>query len=131
MVIGFGILGTVIMMTAERRREMGVMVAVGLQRSKLALITAMETLMLALSGVLAGVVIGIPLLEYMYRHPVPASGEMKEMIEEYGMEAVLVFSKDPAIYTDQALIVFFIAMITLLYPVISIFLLKPIKALRN
>ncbi|HRY99715.1 MAG TPA: hypothetical protein P5550_11730, partial [Bacteroidales bacterium] len=131
MVIGFGILGTVIMMTAERRREMGVMVAVGLQRWKLALITALETLTLALIGVAAGVVTAIPLLEYLHRHPVPATGEMKEMIEEYGMEAVLVFSRDPALYRDQALIVALIALTTLAYPVVSILLLKPIRALRH
>lgn len=131
MVIGFGILGTVIMMTAERRREMGVMVAVGLQRWKLAVITGLETLMLAFLGVLIGVAAAIPMLEYLYRHPVPATGEMKEMIEEYGMEAVLVFSRDPALYSNQALIVGLIALITLTYPVVSILLLKPIKALRR
>ncbi|MBE0676475.1 MAG: ABC transporter permease, partial [Bacteroidales bacterium] len=36
LVIGFGILGTIIMMMAERRREMGVMVAVGMHKSKMA-----------------------------------------------------------------------------------------------
>ena len=36
LVIAFGIFGTVLMMTAERRREFGVLVAIGMQKSKLA-----------------------------------------------------------------------------------------------
>ena len=36
LVIAFGIFGTILMMTAERRREFGVLVAIGMQKSKLA-----------------------------------------------------------------------------------------------
>src|SRR6056297_638351 len=42
LVIGFGILGTIMMMMAERRREMGVMVAVGMQKYRLGKIIRSE-----------------------------------------------------------------------------------------
>ena len=41
--VGFGIFGTVIMMMAERRKEMGIMVAIGMQKSKLSKILFYET----------------------------------------------------------------------------------------
>jgi putative ABC transport system permease protein len=38
LVIAFGIFGTVLMMTVERKREFGVLVAIGMQKSKLAIV---------------------------------------------------------------------------------------------
>lgn len=131
MVIAFGVLGTVIMMTAERRKEMGVMVAVGMQRKKLAIITGMETFMLGLIGVLAGCIAALPILSYFKANPIPATGEMKAMFEEFGVEALWVFSNDFSIYLNQGLAVIVITGIALLYPVIRILNLNPIKAIRD
>ena len=39
MIIAFGIFGTVMMMIAERRREMGVVIAIGMQRTKFSKVT--------------------------------------------------------------------------------------------
>ena len=54
LLIGFGIFGTIMMMVAERKREMGVMVAIGMQKTKLASILFFETIYIGLIGVLAG-----------------------------------------------------------------------------
>ena len=53
-VIGFGIFGTVIMMVSERRRESGIMVAVGMHKKRLSLILFIETILLGVTGVIAG-----------------------------------------------------------------------------
>ena len=45
MVIGFGILGTVLMMTSERMYEYGVVVSVGMRRIKLIIITLFESVL--------------------------------------------------------------------------------------
>lgn len=42
MVVGFGILGTVLMMTAERKYEFGVIIALGISRLKMSLIIVLE-----------------------------------------------------------------------------------------
>ena len=44
MIIAFGVLGTIMMMISERKRESGVMVAIGMQKSKLSSILFIETL---------------------------------------------------------------------------------------
>lgn len=131
MVIAFGVLGTVIMMTAERRREMGVMVAIGMQRSHLAIIVAFETLMLGLMGVLSGAIVSMPILTYFAHNPIPATGEMKRMFEEYGVEALWVFSNDPSMYINQGIAVIIITLFALIYPIITILGLKPMRAIRN
>ncbi len=52
MIIAFGIFGTVMMMTAERRKEFGVLIAVGMQKYKLSYVIVMETVLLGLVGVI-------------------------------------------------------------------------------
>ncbi len=52
-VIGFGIFGTIMMMVADRKREMGVMIAIGMQRFSLATILFFETVYIGFIGVLS------------------------------------------------------------------------------
>ncbi len=54
LVIAFGVFGTVLMLTAERKREFGVLVAIGMQKKKLASIMTLEMLLIGLLGMLAG-----------------------------------------------------------------------------
>ena len=44
MIIAFGIFGTVMMMTAERRKEFGVLIAIGMQKYKLSYVLVLETI---------------------------------------------------------------------------------------
>ncbi len=61
LVIAFGIFGTVLMMTTERRREFGVLVAIGMQKSKLAAIVSLEMIYIGLLGIFSGVALPFPL----------------------------------------------------------------------
>ena len=60
--IGFGIFGTIMMMVAERKREMGVMVSIGMQKIKLAGIMFFETIYIGLIGVLVGFAGSVPVI---------------------------------------------------------------------
>ncbi len=54
MVIMFGILGTVMMMVSERKREFGVMMAIGMTKFSLMFMVIIETLLIAIFSVIAG-----------------------------------------------------------------------------
>jgi len=130
-VIGFGIFGTILMMTIERRHEFGIMLAIGLKRFRLIQLVTMESLLLSLLGVLAGMVISLPLVTYFHFNPIPLSNEMQQMAESYGMEAILPFSLAPQIFFYQAVAVVIIAIIALAYPLFRIFILRPTEAMRS
>jgi ABC-type lipoprotein release transport system permease subunit len=51
MIIAFGIFGTVLMMTEERKKEFAIMIAIGTQKSKLIIISIYEALFINLIGV--------------------------------------------------------------------------------
>ncbi|MBE0653438.1 MAG: ABC transporter permease, partial [Bacteroidales bacterium] len=131
MIVGFGLLGTVLMMTMERRREMAVMIAVGLQRSRLAFILVVESIVLAILGVIAGILISYPFIYYLYLHPIPLKEELATMMAQYNLEPVIPFSMEPSIFYNQALVIFILALVIAFYPLISAFRLKLVQAFHK
>jgi len=131
MVVGFGILGTVLMMTLERMREFGMLIAVGMNRARLRLVVALETLFLSLFGVVCGTIVGFPVILYYYYHPIRFSGDYEKYMLEYGLEPVMPFALDPSIFGFQALAVLVIALLVAIYPVWRIGKIEPTTALRT
>jgi ABC-type lipoprotein release transport system permease subunit len=131
LVVGFGILGTILMSTMERRKEFGIMVAVGMQRSKLAIIVFIETLIISLIGVIAGVAASLPLIIYFYHHPIPLTGEAAEAMIEYNMEPIMPMLLEPGYFIAQASVVLIITLVTLIYPMTVIGRFKIISAIKG
>ena len=131
MVVGFGIFGTIIMMTAERYYEFGVLISIGLRRWKLALIVLLETLVLALIGVVAGSLAISPLLWYLHLHPIPMTGVLEKTMEDMGFEALMVFSVSPIIFISQALVVMVMTVLISIYPLWLVSRIKVVEAMRS
>ena len=129
-VIGFGIFGTVVMMLAERRRELGVMVAVGMHKAKLATVLFLETVLIGLTGVLAGFAVSIPVIMLLVGNPIELPGEVGEAYLQYGFEPYLFFGTGSWIFVNQVVTVFVITMVVAVYPMIKIRKLVVAKALR-
>ena len=130
LVVGFGVFGTLIMMTAERKREFGVMVAVGMQKWRLAIVLTIEMLFMGLIGILSGIAGSIPVIYIMHRNPLRFGGEIGDMMADFGYEAIMPFAWQSDFFFGQALIVVVIFIIAILYPVYSTTKLKVIKALK-
>lgn len=131
LVVGFGILGTMIMMTIERRREFGIMIAVGLRKVRLNLIMFIETMLISILGIAASLAVTIPILYYMKDHPIRMGGEAAKALEEYNMDPVLPFLFDFDVIANQCYVVLIIAFIASLYPLAYISRLKIIKAMKG
>jgi ABC-type lipoprotein release transport system permease subunit len=131
MVIAFGLMGTVLMMTAERQHEFGVLVALGMKRNQLALMTALESVLLTLIGSIAGLLLAAPVVTYFYLHPIEFTGQMAETMLSYGMEPLMPASIKPSIALFNAGSVVLISLLCALYPVVKIRHLQPVKAMRS
>lgn len=130
-IITFGILGTILMMVSERKRELGVMIAIGMQRARLGAILFFETFFIGVIGALAGILVSIPLTYWYYLNPIPLTGDAAKTMIEMGIEPFMYFSIQPDVYYIQALVVFIITMIISIYPVIKSFTLQLTSALRS
>lgn len=130
LVIAFGVFGTVLMLTAERRREFGVLVAIGMQKRKLAAVMTLEMLLIGFLGILAGSVVASVLILYGVDHPLIFKGEMAKMFEEYGMEPKMVFQGIDFYFAWQVFIVALMVLLSIMYPLRKIFGMKVVNALR-
>ena len=130
-VIGFGIFGTVIMMTMERRREFAILIGIGMHRSRLALVTFLETLMIAFTGIALGFVGGLPIISYFYFNPIPLSGELAAVTKSFGLEPVIPFSLEQSVFTGQMFIVLVITILTSFYPVSKVLRMDVINQMKN
>lgn len=130
-IITFGIFGTLMMMMAERQREFGIMMSLGMQKSFLSFTLFLEIMMVSLLGVACGMVMSIPITFYFQEHPIQLGGKIAEVYKEFGFEALLPMAVSPSIFIRQAVIVFGIASILSLYPMWHIKNLNPVKAFRS
>lgn len=131
MLICFGIFGTLLMMMIERKYEMGMLVAIGMKKIKLMQLLSMESLLIVFSGCILGMLTSIPIVYYLYKYPIRFTGQLAEMYEEFGFEAILPGSTDPEIFVTQGLVVLFLGIILSIYPLVKIAGLNPVSAMKK
>lgn len=130
-VAGFGLLGTVLMSTMERRREFGVMHAVGLRKGRLASVLFIETLALVLVGVILGLLVSTPIIFWFHHNPIPVSGDLAAVFEEFNVPPFLPFAFDAGIFLAQGLVVLVMALIVASFPIVSIRRLNIMRAITG
>ena len=123
--------GTFLMMTAERRYEFGILLSIGMKRAKLQFTVFIEILLMSLIGVLTGIIISTGIIVYFFTNPIQLPIPMQDIYESYGIEAVIEFSMNPYIFYSQAWAIFVIAVILSFFPLLVLFRLKPVKAMRE
>lgn len=129
-IVGFGIFGTILMMTKERTYEFGVLLSIGMRRRQLAFSVWIESLLLGILGAVVGIVIAYALTYYLALNPIVMQGDMAETYIKFGMDPVMPASTDFDIFWTQALIVLIITTLLALYPCLTIFRMKPVEAMR-
>lgn len=131
MIVSFGIFGTVLMMTQERLYEFGVLISIGMKKSKLIITLIFETIFLTFIGVCIGFVISRPIVNYFHFNPIRLFGSAAAQLESAGFEPVLPFMNTYDIPFIHGLIIILISLATCIYPIIVISNLNPIKAMNR
>lgn len=131
MLICFGIFGTLLMMMVERKFEMGMLVAIGMKKSKLVVLFLLESVFTVISGCVLGILFSIPLVYYLSIHPLRIGGETARAYERFGFEPVFPTAVNPSNFINQGLIVLAIGLILSIYPVYKVLRLDPVSAMRS
>jgi ABC-type lipoprotein release transport system permease subunit len=130
-VIGFGVFGTVMMMAIERTKEFGLLISLGMKRTRLLIVTTIETLLVSIIGAAAGSFISFPVIYYFYINPIHLTGNAAKAMLAYGFEPIIPVSIQPLVFTSQAIAVFAIAIAASLYPLFFIRKIHPVSALQG
>lgn len=131
LVIAFGIFGTVLMMTAERRYEFGMLIAIGMRKWRLGLVLLGESVLLTLLGALAGAALSLPVVWYFKINPIRFSGEFAETYARFGFEPIFPTALDASIFITQTAIVLVIALLVGLYPMLHLWRLDAVTAMKR
>lgn len=133
-IVVFGMFGTVLMMTEERKYEFGVLISIGMSRIRLFSIILVETVILSMIGVVLAILVTYPISYYFYLNPINIVTLMGEgadvMLEEFGFDPVVPFSISLDIPFSHALIIFTFSLLISVYPAIRIFRLNPVKSMK-
>jgi ABC-type lipoprotein release transport system permease subunit len=131
LIVAFGIFGTILMMTAERKYEFGMLIAIGMKKIKLGKMLIAETIAISISGTLAGMLISVPVVLYLQKNPIRFTGNRAKAYENFGFEAIFPATFSGNIFLSQAFIVLIIALIIGIYPLWRISRLDPVKAMKK
>lgn len=130
-VVGFGLFATILMMTLERQREFGVMLATGMLRSRLVQLIAIESAFIAFIGVMLGLLCSFPVLTYLHFNPIEITGESAQLMRDSGFEPIMPVLLAPYLFINQILSVLTILVLSLIYPMIRIVKLELVSALKG
>lgn len=123
------IVNTLIMAVFERTREIGILAAIGMKSGRIMTMFFVESVLLALGGILLGLVIGIPLVTWVGSVGLPVS------IEKFGLTGFLLSGK---LYAELTLkdtltltvITLIVTLLAALYPAILAARMEPVDALH-
>jgi ABC-type lipoprotein release transport system permease subunit len=130
-VVGFGLLSTIIMLTNERRKEFGVMMALGMKKRSLIGGLFVEMFFINILGLLASLVISVPIILYFHYFPFHFGGKMGKSLLDLGYEPIIPFDINTHLFVSQIAIVAFIAAVITVYPYLKIMRMNIIDALHK
>ncbi|MCL9773605.1 ABC transporter permease [Vibrio methylphosphonaticus] len=130
-IVGFGLFATIMMMTLERQREFGVMLAAGMSRGKLVSLLFMESSFICILGIALGITLAMPILGYFHFNPIHITGEAAKVMLEAGFEPILPVYLSLALFINQALAITLMLLICLLGPTWKVLRLNLVGALKG
>jgi len=133
-IVVFGMFGTVLMMTEERKYEFGVLISIGMSRIRLFRIILIETIILSMIGVLLAIILTYPISYYFNLNPIDMAALMGEgadqMLEDLGFSPLAPMSISWDIPLSHALVIFIFSLLISIYPAIKILNLNPVKSMK-
>ena len=132
-IAGFGILNTMLMAVYERTREIGVMLALGLQRTRIIQIIVIESTVLAALASVLGVLMGGCINYFLSIQGLDLSGGTGEPLQMMGLnfEPTMYVEMQLGSYWIPVVGLFVIAILSSLWPAYRASRLHPVDAIRS
>lgn len=126
----FGIINTMLMAVLERVRELGMLMAIGMNKGKVFSMIVFETLMLSLIGAPLGLLLGSLTIQYLGRQGLDFSA-FSNSLQMYGLSEQVYFDLEPVIYYQVPTAIIITTLIAAIYPALKAIRLRPIEAIRK
>jgi ABC-type lipoprotein release transport system permease subunit len=126
----FGIVNTMLMAVLERYRELGMLMAVGMNKARIFGMIVLETVLLALLALLPGLLLGWLTVSWLAQTGINLTA-FSGGLSQFGMSTILYPKLQSELYLQFALAVCLTAIIGALYPAWKAIKLRPVEAMRK
>jgi len=128
--LGFAIVNTMLMVILERTKELGMIMAIGMNRGKVFKMIMYETTMLAVIGGVLGILISMLFTSYFGSVGIDIS-EVGQGFEALGYSAVMYPYLEFGDYLQVIILVMLTGIIASVFPTIRALKMKPAEAIRD
>ena len=128
--LAFGIINTMMMTILERTRELGMLMAIGMNRSRIFRMIMLETVFLTLVGAIAGMLAGWTIIGALGKSGIHFTS-WGEGFEAIGFAAVVYPVISPSFFIIITILVIVTAIISSIWPARKALKLNPVEALRT
>lgn len=125
----FGIVNTMLMVVLERVHELGMLMAIGMSKSRIFLMIVLETIYLSMTGGLAGIAVAYAVCSHLHRVGLNLYF-WKEAYESFGYSSMVYPSANMGMMLTTALMVMAVGMLSALYPAYKALRLNPADSIR-
>ncbi len=129
--LGFGIVNTMLMVVLERVKEIGMLMAVGMNKTRVFFMIILESVLLCLTGAALGMGISVLVIETLRIHGLDLTGTSQQGFEAMGFGAVFYPSLSVDFYALVTLLVIMTGVLASVYPAWKALRLNPADALRT
>jgi putative ABC transport system permease protein len=126
----FGIINTMLMSVLERVHELGILMAIGMNKFKVFSMIMLETLFITLIGGPVGVLLAYGSVSYFGKVGISLSA-FATGLSAYGMDSTVYTALERKQYFIILMMVFAAAILAAIYPAIKALKLKPVHAIRK
>jgi putative ABC transport system permease protein len=125
----FGIINTMLMVVLERVKELGMLMAIGMNKQRVFNMIVLETVLLTLVGGVVGTLVGSGISKYFESHAIDMS-LWAEGYSQLGYETFVYTSMDFSLMITVIIMVLFTGVIAAIYPAYKALKYDPAEALR-
>lgn len=129
-VVAFSILNTFLMSILERKKEYGVLLAIGTTPEKLMKLILSESMLLSITGLVAGITAGAALTFYYSCTGIPI-GDASGILSEYGLSDKIYPKLSWVSFFTGPFLIFITTFLTAFFPALKIKKLKPVEAMNS
>ncbi|MCP9290732.1 ABC transporter permease [Gracilimonas sediminicola] len=126
----FSIINTMLMAVLERTRELGMLRAIGMNKSRTFSMIMFETFFLTMAGTPLGLLFSWLTISYFSHSGIDLSA-FSEGLSEYGFSTIIYPELSAAYYLNITLLIAVAALLSAIYPAVRTLKLNPVQAIRK
>jgi len=126
----FGIINTMLMSVLDRTKEIGMLMAIGMNNRKIFIMIIIESVMLTFSGGILGIIVGSGVTKFFETTPIDVS-MFADGLEKYGFAAQIYTSLRVETIVTIAILVIVTGILSAIYPARKALKLNPAEATRT